>query len=771
MKLSIAWIFYHIDADWKKIDIKYLVDKFNKTTAEIESYKKIQTDLGELFLAKISSISQETVILFCHELNKEIELPKRENIKENDLFLLRKNKDTIFQWARSTDLGSEKDFILPKFSIEEKLLNGEWKKSFEYEDYIFEVDNKSITHRPDLWGHRGFAREIAAILGLPLLPIQKYIEEIKVFTSGNSFKASSTNAFSSSIDSQFCKRFATYYINDIENKSSNLFTSTRLLRIDAKPINAIVDATNYVMFDLGQPMHAFDAKKIKGKNISARLATKGEKLTLLDGENIELTENDLVIADEENPIALAGIMGGKNTEVDENTKSVLIESANFDAATIRKSSIRFKKRTEASARFEKSLDPNQNIPAIERYLKILNLENVQLKASNEIVSLGHAEEEKKIEVSLNFIQARLGVAIEAEFVKKTLEKLEFKVTQQNDLFKITVPTFRCIKDVTIPEDIVEEVGRFFGYGNIPFVLPAKQMIPTDFNEVVNLRKIKELMAFSGFMHEVQNYPFYDESFLIELKWQPENTIYVSNPVSENWRRLVTSLIPHLIKNVQQNLTKSEELNFFEFNRIWQSDDSQEIEKKSLSGIFFSKNEVDFYEAKKLLITLFELLDITVTWSKSNNVAPWYSKFQTADLMFNNKKIGTAGKISKEFLSKITEGEAFIFELDGNFLVQHKSQLLKFKPLGKYPSVWLDISMFIPINVTVDEVGKIIKISDSRIFKVDLVDRFVKDEWNDKVSLTFRFHILDEQKTLLKEEINEIMNNVTNQVKKLGAQLR
>ncbi len=773
MKLSLSWIFDHIDADWKKININEFINKFNKTTAEIEKVQKVNIDLKNLFIAKVKSISKETVILECPELKKEIELPKKEKIKINDLFLLKKIENHEFDWAKLKDLGSEKEGSLGAIFVTENEISGKWKNNFESEDYIIEIDNAAVTHRPDLWGHRGYAREIAAIFNLKLKPISELITKKQIKNFDKSFSSDSKNPFTIKIEADSCKRFATLFIDSIENKSSNLLIASRLARIDSKPIDFIVDATNYVMFDLSQPMHAFDAQKIKSQTIYAKMARKDDSLLLIDDEEIKLTDQDLIIADTQ-PISLAGIMGGSKTAVDENTKSLLVESANFEPITIRKSSIRFKKRTESSARFEKNLDPNQNILAIERFLKILENENIKFQSSNEIISLGKEVNEIKINLSNDFIEKRLGVAIKSEFVVETLKKLDFKVEKRNDNFEIIVPTFRS-KNITIEEDIVEEIGRFFGFENIPFILPAKKMEPSTFREIGNLRKIKQLMAYSDLMHEVNNYPFFDEDFLKELNWQPQNCIEISNPISENFKRLVTSLIPHLLKNIQQNINKADQLRFFEFNRIWSQDQKNTVEKKSLAGIFFNKNSIDFYDSKTLLNNLFNLLDLPIEWTKLSSANQiendFYNKYQTADLLFEGKKIGTAGIISSQMLLKISPGDAFIFEIDGDFLLSYNPKMVKFKPISKFQPTWLDISMFVPTRYTVSEITKIIKSVDSRIFDVNLIDRFEKEEWQNKVSLTFRFHIVYENKTLLKEEINEVMNEVIEAVRKIGAEIR
>ncbi|MDR3646528.1 MAG: phenylalanine--tRNA ligase subunit beta [Candidatus Babeliales bacterium] len=756
MKLSLSWIFDHINADWKSIPVEEIIKKINSITAEIEAFKKIDIDVKNFELAKVKEVNDK-ISLSIVDLNKTIELSNRLDAKEGDLFLVKKIDDK-FAWVTLVDLGSEKEGLVPDLCIPDI---SAWRSQLETQDYILELDNKSITNRPDLWGHRGFAREIAAIFNLPLKPLDNFIIKPNIIESEEL------------IENGACKKFATYSIPEIKIQSSSLFMAARLAKIDSRPINLVVDTTNYVMFDISQPMHAFDANKISQK-IGPRFAKVGEKITLLDNETIELTAHDLVIADAQKPVALAGIMGGINSEVDNNTTALLIESANFDSATIRKTSTIVKKRTEASARFEKSLDPEQNILAIERFIKILSMHHINI-SNNPIQSFGIKTEPTILKVAHEFIEKRLGTKLTETFIIETLEKLEFLVKKiDNKIYEITVPSFRATKDITIPEDIVEEIGRFFGYANIEFVLPAKQIKPNSLFTTRRLRKIKQYLAFGAHMHEVQNYPFYDENFIKELNWQPLQSTRVASPVSENWVRLVDSLIPHLLKNIQQNLLQPQKLRFFEINNIWDTiSKTTAIEKKSLAGIFFDKkNPVNFYECKENLNGLFTALGFdNIKWQKTENNSPWYSQYQTAELFYNDTSIGHAGMVSQSFLEKISEGSAFIFELDAQFLLQEQAPEKRFKNISKYPSVWLDISLLLPSNITVRQVTDIIAQSDAKIYKVELVDHFENPDWDNKKSLTLRYYLVDENKTLSKEEIDAVINKVSETIKTVGAQIR
>src|SRR3990167_8575531 len=452
MKLSLSWILDHISGSKPKFDnvqVGKLVDKFNKSVAEIEGFKKISLLLDQFTLIKIKDGKS-----FSPELKQEIGGLAERQVAESFCYLLHKDASkNNWDWAKLTDLGSSKDGLVSAIYMPENLISGDWKKSFETEDYILEIDNKSVNHRPDLWGHRGFAREIAAILNLPLKSIDNFVAHKNLEVADNTITHQGLTVINEASKDGFCKRFAVLDIQKVENASSDLKILTRLARVDNRPIDMLVDLTNYVMWDLCQPMHAFDAAQFASRKIIVRFAKFGEKLTLLDGAKLELTKEDIVIADEDKALSLAGVMGGKFSGVTPETKSIFLEAANFDAATIRKAALRAKVRTEASSRFEKNLDPNQNILAIERYIKLLNDLNIKFVAADKIISLGKSAEEGQIKIAHNFIEHRLGVTLEKSFVIKTLESLGFAVQEDSGNYIIVVPTYRG-RGITIAEDIV-----------------------------------------------------------------------------------------------------------------------------------------------------------------------------------------------------------------------------------------------------------------------------------------------------------------------------
>lgn len=772
MKLSLAWIFDHINGDWKDVDIDHLVHRFNTTTAEVEHFYDYSIELRLFSIGQVTEIKENKAIVFSTEWDKEFTFSHRPDAHPGTTFLI-----TPQGWATLADFKNGKEGLFPEVLVTEHQMTGSWKDNVENEDIILEVDNKSITHRPDMWCHRGFAREIAALLDLKLKPIDTFITRQPVKEYEHSVPATSKNPFSIEIKNlNACKHYAGLYIPEIGNDPCILSGAFRLLRVDTRPINALVDATNYVMLDIGQPMHAFDAQLIGTKKIEVEFAQQGQRVDLLDGQAIELTNTDLIISDGKKPIALAGIMGGRASAINKDTESIFLEAATFDAAIVRRTSARLNKRTESSSRFEKSLDPYLNTVAIERFVRLLHEWGVTIQIPDPIVSIGRLPASNVIEISHSFIEAKLGLTISADQVRSILEKLECHVDEyeahKNLIYKITIPTFRSTKDLTIKEDIVDEIARFYGYDKIPHAALALPMHVSSARIVDLVRTIKKQCAFGLSMHEVHNYSFYDEEFIRRIAYQPQHAVTVKNPVSENWKLLVTSLIPHLLKAVVTNETKQDELRFFEFGRTWQLAKAVN-ELKVIAGIFFNrKKEVDFYECKNYLISLCSSLKLSVEWVKASEPSdPWFDGNQTAYLMHNKKRVGVAGVVDTAFLHQVVPGYAFVWELDRDFLESFKPATIQYQPVSKYPEVWLDISMLTPVTVTVEKISSAIHAVDKRIVDVRLIDFFEKEEWAGKRSVTFRYYIKDYEKTLEKEEIEKISNAVVASVTALGASIR
>lgn len=779
MKLSLSWIFDHISSSWREHDIPHLLQRLHATTAEVEAYDYYSLDLSHFTLVQITAKKAQNYSAYSKELQQEITLPGTTELLLNNFYLLKQEK-AGWRLASAHDFGGVKDGALPALYVTPDDYAGGWKKSFEKEDYIITIGNTSITHRPDLWSHRGFAREVAALLGCCLLDEKHFLTDYPASNDTTQKKANNSGALHIALEARECTRLSALYIQQIEWRPSLLPLAHRLIRVESRPIDALVDATNYVMFDWGQPMHAFDGRFFQDKKLVVANARKGGPLTLLDGQTIELNPQAMVITNGSKPLSLAGIMGGAESAINQKTGSLVIDAAQYDATALRTTAAHYKLRTESSTRFEKSLDPMQTTPALLRFLHILDKNSIAYTAQGPLVYSGHEYKPLHITLTHEMIEKKLGVIIAQEFILKTLNALGFGVLYdvKKLSYTITVLSFRA-KDVTIAEDIVEEIGRFFGYDAIPHELPCLPLKPTNSEAVEKIYTIKHFLAYTADAHEVRNYALYDEEFLKTMRWQTHKGLLLKNPISEHAVRLVTSLIPHLFKTVHTNKADEDQSSFFEWNKIWPHEDflvtlyGNEIEVASCAGIFFDeKKPVDFYHKKDLLVRLFKQLNLELEWIKADHdLAPWYHPYKTAFLRFKEKVIGVAGSVNPGFIAPFLSGDAFIFELNGDALLALASPEVTFKPLAKYQDTWRDISMLAPLAVTVQSVLDTVKRASSSIFDVELRDFFQKEEWVDKRSITVRFFACDPNKTFSAEDIETLYAHVVDALNPLGVEIR
>lgn len=780
MKISLAWLLEHIK---EKLTVQTasaeflnsFADRLSVQSVEIEGYERVTLDLSQFTLARLVTRTADTITWESPELKKEITLPSRTVSKQGYCLLIKDGK--TYRYATYADVQSPKEGLFPELWCPEEEVAGGWKTHVDTVDYLITIDNKAITHRADLWGHRGFAREVAALFSLNLVPEEELHAPLPIKHFVDRSRITKDIPYEVVIDGNLCKRLALGKVSVPQLYASVPWIAIRLARVDVRPYNVLVDLTNYVMYDIGQPMHAFDAANIEGGLFQARPAHAGEQLTLLDGQTVTLTAQDCVIADAQKPLALAGVMGGALSGVSDTTRTVLIEAAYFNADAIRATAVRYKHRTEASARFEKNLDPHQNTLALARFLAIGERLGISLTSSAELISVGPLISEPKITMTHQYLVERLGKEISPETVERLLQKFGFGVTFADKgglTYTISVPLYRGMRDVTCPADVVEEIARTLGYDSFTRHLPTRVMRPFSLKVPLTIRALKHHCAFGIGMHEVNNYALYYESALRAISYEPTDTISVKNPVSEEQRRLVTSLIPHLIMNVRENSAAHEIIRLFEINKIFsQTADGFIHERKSLGMIFFNyKASYGFYEGKAAVQSIFDQLSMLVSWEKPTEaVEPWYLPEQTAQLVHEGTVVGYAGTLSPALIRSIGEGEGFVVELDAEYLCSYAAPRAQYHPVSKYQSVDLDMSLLIPRSVTVDAVQQALAQADGRIISVILHDFFEKDAWPDRRSITLRFTISDINKTLSKEDIDDVWESAGIAVKALGAEIR
>ncbi len=589
----------------------------------------------------------------------------------------------------------------------------------------------------DCFSHLGVAREIAAIYNLSLKE-----PEIE-FKSGSK---ELTDFVDLKIKNELTPRYVLRGIKGIEIKETPEFIKKRLEVCGLQSINNIVDITNYVMLEMGQPLHAFDGGKV-GDLIQVRAAKKDEKIITLDEEEKSLDGSILVIADDKEPIGIAGIKGGKGTEIDEKTDLIYLEAANFDGKTIRKGSKKLKLQTDASIRFSHGLDPELAEKASRRAIKLMEkyANGKPLKGSLDLypdpVTL------KTIDLSIKKTESLLGVKISEEKIIKILESLGFEVKKESDL-EVKIPTER--RDISIEEDLIEEIGRLYGYENIESKKPKAEVEATKKPEDLFWEdRLREVFKASGFT-EAYNYTFIDEK--VKEIFGYDDLVEMKNPVSAQYRYLRPRLIPHLIKNIKDNEKRFEDIKIFEIGKVFS--------KKEEISVGAIASNLNFREMKGVLNSLLTELNISdVGYERSSN--SWAGE-KAAKVLVGNQEIGQIGEVSKELTEKMKlESKPIVFQLKLEKIVKLASKTKRYKKFSRFPVAMKDVSVLVPVKVNFEEVLTLAnKAAGEDLIETDLFDLYQGEKIPEGTkNLGLRFHFQAEDKTLSKEEIDKLLEKI------------
>src|SRR5580658_2845405 len=519
-----------------------------------------------------------------------------------------------------------------------------------FPDSVIEIDNKSITHRPDLWGHHGMAREVAAITGKTLRdPV--WLGSLPGAMLGSPRPPESPVKIEIE-DLHLCPRFSALVFENVTVQPSPLWLQARLTAVGINPINNIVDLTNYLMAELAQPTHAYERAKLHGDTVLVRPARKGERIVALNDGEYALTPSNLVIADAAGPIGIAGVIGGLASAISASTTSIVLEAANFNAASVRKTSAALKLRTDASMRFEKSQDPHNTVRALARALDLLPLLSPGIRLvgglADRLAKLHHPD---RVPLDLDWLARKLGRVLEPAEVKRILESLQFGVTETGyGKFWVTVPSWRATKDIALAEDLVEEVGRMIGYDSIDPQPPLVPCAPSfDPPEREFLRGVKRMMAARGYT-EVSNYSFISEEEARRFGLPVEEHVRVLNPIAAGQELLRTSLLPGIHRNIVENAKHFDEFRLFEVgHEIHKAD-----ERPHLMAALFSKN-VGLLELKGLAECLAPGLDVREATPRS-----WEHPARCAELWMNGREIG---RLSELHPSLVEAGRAAVLDID------------------------------------------------------------------------------------------------------------
>ncbi|MEE8171023.1 MAG: phenylalanine--tRNA ligase subunit beta, partial [Phycisphaerae bacterium] len=521
-------------------------------------------------------------------------------------------------------------------------------------DWIIEIDNKSITHRPDLWGHYGIAREVAAILGRPLKPLPQ-AELAELSPKGLPEIAITID------DSTQCPRYSGLRMRAIGAQPAPLWMQVRLARVGMRPINLLVDLTNYVMAELGQPMHAFDAAGLAC--IEVAQAAKGERFRTLDGVERVMPAGTLMIQSRRKSVAIAGIMGGAATEISPSTKEMLLESANFDPATIRRAATVMGCRTEASARFEKSLDPNLTVSAIARFVHLARQELSDLTLTSKLSDCYPAPLEiPRITLDPAHVARMIGQPTSRARIISILKPLEFDVREDGAALHVTPPTFRATKDVAIEEDLLEEVARFVGYDHITPELPRVQARPLDAaaDRVVERRSL-EMLCLGGPFIEVHGYVWDDDDWLGRIGYEPGPRPTLRNPVAPHTAGLRRSLLPGLLAVCERNRHRVQAFELIEVGSVFPAGEGDVVERQQRHlGLAVvrpgRKAEDDVWGAIKAWLERWaeQVARTPLTFDECEAEAPWEDARRCCTLAHGGRTVGRASIVPMALRLKIDE---------------------------------------------------------------------------------------------------------------------
>ena len=633
------------------------------------------------------------------------------------------------------------------------------------------LDFEITSNRPDCLSMIGMARETAATLGTSYkMPNFNY--EVKSSKNIN-------DELKVEVKDELCRRYMAKGVKNVKVEPSPSWMQERLLEAGVRPINNIVDITNFVMLELGQPMHAFDARQIESKTIVVERAQDGEKFTTLDEIERELDSSILMIKDASKSIAIAGIMGGLNSEIQDDTTEVIFESANFEGTNIRVSSKKLNLRSESSSRFDKDIDPNLAKLAIDRACALICELGCGEVMEGTIDVYNNIKEEGSITVNSNWINKFLGTEISKEEMKKALDSLDLKTNVEGDDLVITIPTFRI--DIAIKEDIAEEVARIYGYDKIPTTIfkVSTEREPKYKNELLT-DKVIEIMVGSGVNQSI-SYSFVSPKVFdkvnIPADSELRNVVKIKNPLGEDYSVMRTTTLPSMMESLGRNYSRNNDyVRLFEIGRVYLPNEDEKqlpIEKNVLTiGIY---GECDYLDLKGIVENVIDGLGIAKAKYVRESENPSYHPGKTAALMVRNKKVGVFGEVHPDVIENYgIDVDCYVAELDLDALFEASTTVKTYKPLPKFPAVTRDIALLCDDSILVAEIEETIrKAGGNLVEKVQLFDIYKGAQIPEgKKSIAYAIAYRDEKKTLEDKDISKVHDKILKALEyKLGAVLR
>lgn len=773
MFLSMNWISEYVD--FSGLDKLDYIHRFSLSTAEVENeiFMKGQ-DLKGIVCAEIKSVEAHPESEKLHLLKVDIGEPELVDVvcgAPN----VRVGMKTAFakvgaqigditiaprKLAGYTSNGmccSEKEIGISDdnsgiMDITDDIANGtDLKDVYAIDDIVFEVDNKSLTNRPDLWGHYGIAREFAALAGRPLKPL----DTVDLHAYDNLPKVDMK------IEDPLCQRYSCLQVENIHTNVSPVNMRIRLYYCGMRAINFLADLTNYLMLEMGQPMHAFDARKVE----KIRIKRFPEPFTFqtLDGVERNIDENTLMICNDNTPVAIAGIMGGLDSEIVEDTTTLTLESATFNAASVRKSTVRLAHRTDASQRYEKCLDPEMTVPAIARFVKLLTDTD---KNARVVSSLTDDYAYHYPPVTLEFDKAYLdrytGIAIPNETVVKTLTSLGFGVTADEDRFSVDVPSYRATKDVTIKADIVEEITRIYGYDNFDVHTAQAPLYPVRMSEEKTVEdKIKDILVKRFSLYELHSYVWAYSDDYKALGIAVEDNIKLVNATNPNIETIRKSIVPTQLCQVRTNTAFAPDFGVFEIGRTVDGVDENNlcVEHKKLCVTLFSKTksaETLYFElAKMLSVVADDVKHKSLVFTPISATHSYQHPRNLNAISCDGVTFGEIGLVHPAVLKKIDKKAAIVYaELDVQAFAALSDAGIHYKEPSRFPGMEIDLSF---VSETFAPIGKAIENAECALIqKVEVVDTY-RDAAGK--SITTRLTFSHPEKTLTRDEVMGVVDEI------------
>ena len=787
MFLSMNWISDFVDLSG--LDKLKLINQFSLSTAEVENdiyfkgsdlsgvvvaeIKSVENhpDSKKLHLLKVDAGESELTDVVCGAPNVRVGMKTafaKVGAKIGEIEIAPRK---LAGYLSNGMCCSEKEIGISDdnsgiMEITDDIPNGtDLKSVYAIDDIIFEVDNKSLTNRPDLWGHYGIAREFAALSGRPLkdiggVDLSKYDSLPKVDMK---------------IEDSLCQRYSCLQVENIKRTVSPVDMRIRLYYCGMRAINFLADLTNYLMLEMGQPMHAFDSRKVEKIRIK-RFDTPFTFQTL-DGVERNIDENTLMICNDNTPVAIAGIMGGLDSEIVDDTTTLTLESATFNAASVRKSTVRLAHRTDASMRYEKCLDPEMTVTAIARFVELLQKYDDGASVVSALTD-DYAYHYDNVELKFDkaFVDKYTGIDISNDTIVKTLKSLGFGVELENDSFTVDVPSWRATKDVTMKADIIEEITRIYGYDNFDIhtaVAPLYPVRPSIEKTVED--KIKDLLVKRFSLHELHSYvwSYYDELKAIGL--DADGVIKLDGATNPNIETIRRSIIPTQLCQVKSNTSFALRFGIFEIGRVVTGLDENNncIEKKKLAITLFSKIapvSVLFYKLRDILeIMSDDIKHKPLTFEAKQAEYPYQHPVNLNRVFCDGVEIGEIGIIYPTVQKKIDKKALIVYaEIDVDAFANIENASIQYIEPSRFPEMEIDLSFisktFAPISIAIAE-------AKSPLVKNVYVTDIYEDEKDGSKSITTRIVFAHPERTLTKEEVTEVTDKIIATLKEKGIDLK